>query len=52
MKEIFKLHWFCKSIVSDHDSKFTLEFWKILHREVGSKLNLNTAYHQKFDVQT
>lgn len=27
MKEVFKLYGFPKNVVSDHENKFTLEFW-------------------------
>ena len=45
MKEIFKLHGFPKTIVSNKDTKFTSSFWKVLFAYLGTKLNFNTAYH-------
>lgn len=32
-------------IVSNRDLKFTSRFWKALHHEMGTKLNLNTFIH-------
>ena len=34
-KEVFKLHWLPKTIVSDRDSRFTGAFWQELFRLVG-----------------
>ena len=36
MKDIFKLHGFPKAIISDRDTKFTSNFWKVLHIWVQS----------------
>ena len=52
MKEIFKLHGLPKAIVSDRDVKFTSNFWKGLFADLGTKLNLSTAYHPRIDGQT
>ena len=49
MKEIFKLHGFPKSIVYDKDVKFTSNFLKGLFVDLGTKLNLTTAYHPQKD---
>ena len=35
MKEIFRLHGFPKTIVSNRDEKFTYIFWKWLFQELG-----------------
>ena len=45
MKEIARLHGVPKAIISNRDSKFTSNFWKILFQEFGTNLNLSTAYH-------
>ena len=39
-------------IVSDHDSKFTLKWWRTLHQVLGAKLLLSTSFHPQTDGQT
>ncbi|XP_073057239.1 uncharacterized protein [Primulina eburnea] len=43
--QIVRLHGISVSIVSDRDTRFTSEFWKSLHRALGTKLAFSTAYH-------
>lgn len=52
MKDIFRLHVFLKNIISNQDIKFTFEFCKSLHKEVGTKLNFNFSYHHEMDGKT
>ena len=47
MKEIFRLHGMPKEIVSDRDTKFTLNFWKSLMVSLETKLLFNTTSHPK-----
>jgi hypothetical protein len=51
MKEIFKLHDMPKEIVSERDTKFTLNFWKSLMTSLETKLLFSTAYHPQTDRQ-
>ncbi|XP_073046111.1 uncharacterized protein [Primulina eburnea] len=50
--EIVRLHGVPVSIVSDRDPRFTSEFWKSLHRAMGSRLAFSTAYHPQSDGQS
>ena len=45
MKEISRMHGIPKAIVYDWDPKFTSNFYCILLRKFGTKLNHSTAYH-------
>ena len=51
-KEVFKLHGFPKSIVSDIDNIIFSVFWKKLFKMVGTNLTPNTRYHTQNDVKT
>lgn len=51
-REIVRLHGLPTSIVSDRDSKFTATFWRELHRLMGTRLLMSTAYHPQTDGST
>ena len=52
IKEIFRIHGLPRSIISDHDTKFTSKFWTSLFEALGTQLNFSTAYHPQMDGQT
>ncbi|KAI3757501.1 hypothetical protein L6452_05041 [Arctium lappa] len=50
--EVVSRHGIPLSIVSDRDSRFTSRFWGALHQELGTRVNLSTAYHPQSDGQS
>ena len=49
IQEIVRLHGLPDTIVSDRDTKFTLIFWREVHRMLGAKLLMSTAFHPQMD---
>ena len=52
LKEVVRLHTVPKSIVLDRDTKLTSTFWHELHRLMGTKLLMSTAFHPQMDGAT
>ena len=52
LKEVVRLHGVPKSIVSDHNTKFTSTFWHELHKLMGTKLLMSTVFHPQMDGVT
>ncbi|CAA7023600.1 unnamed protein product [Microthlaspi erraticum] len=52
INQIVKLHGVPADIVSDRDPRFTAAFWKALQGEMGTELNLSTAFHPETDGHT
>nr|GEY14064.1 putative reverse transcriptase domain-containing protein [Tanacetum cinerariifolium] len=52
MKEVATRHRVPVSIISDRDGRFTSLFWKALHKALGTRLDMITAYHPHTDGQS
>nr|GEU33018.1 retrotransposable element Tf2 [Tanacetum cinerariifolium] len=52
IKEVVIRHGVPVSIISDHDGRFTSLFWQALHKALGTRLDMSTAYHPKTDGQS
>lgn len=52
VRQIVKIHGVPVSIVSDHDSRFTSNFWRSLQASLGTQLKFSTAYHPQTDGQS
>ncbi|GJE92037.1 polyprotein [Phanerochaete sordida] len=52
VRDIVRLHGLPDSIVSDRDSKFTSRFWQEVHRLLGTRLLMSTAFHPQTDGAT
>jgi hypothetical protein len=51
-EEVYKLHGLPKNIISDRDVLFTSVFWDKLHKLLGTKLRMSSAYHPQTDGST
>jgi hypothetical protein len=51
-EEVYKHHGIPVNIISDRDVLFTSVFWEHLHRLLGSKLRMSSAYHPQTDGAT
>ena len=52
LKEVVRLHGVTELIVLDCDTKFTSMFWCELHKLMGTKLLMSTAFHPQTDGTT
>ena len=52
LDQVFKLHGFPETIISDRGSVFTSKFWSRLLELCGVKRKLSTSYHPQIDGQT
>ncbi|GJY08670.1 reverse transcriptase domain-containing protein [Tanacetum coccineum] len=52
MKEVVTRHGLPVSIISGRDGRFTSLFWKVLHKALGTRLDMITAYHPQTDGQS
>nr|GFA99549.1 putative reverse transcriptase domain-containing protein [Tanacetum cinerariifolium] len=51
-KEVVTRHGVPVSIISDRDGRFTSLFWQALHKALGTRLDMSTAYHPETDGQS
>nr|GEU51246.1 putative reverse transcriptase domain-containing protein [Tanacetum cinerariifolium] len=52
IKEVVTRHGVPVSIISNHDGRFTSLFWQALHKALGTRLDMSTAYHPETDGQS
>ncbi|GKB30753.1 putative reverse transcriptase domain-containing protein [Tanacetum coccineum] len=51
LKEVVTRHGIPVSIICDHDPRFTSNFWRSFQKAMGTRLDMNTAYHPQTDGQ-
>src|SRR5688572_8275278 len=49
IREIIRLHGVPTSIVSDRGAQFTSRFWRSIQEQMGTRLELSTAFHPQTD---
>lgn len=52
INEIVRLHGIPIYIVSDWDTRFTTRFWEALQCSLGTRLDINNAFHPQTDGQS
>nr|GEX58136.1 putative reverse transcriptase domain-containing protein [Tanacetum cinerariifolium] len=52
IKKVVTRHGVPVSIIFDRDGRFTSLFWKALHKALGTRLDMSTAYHPETDGQS
>nr|GEV46682.1 putative reverse transcriptase domain-containing protein [Tanacetum cinerariifolium] len=52
MKEVVTRHGVPVSIIFDRDGRFTSLFWQALHKALGTRLDMSTAYHPETNGQS
>ncbi|GJZ22369.1 putative reverse transcriptase domain-containing protein [Tanacetum coccineum] len=52
LKEVVSRHGVPVSIISDRDGRFASHFWRSLHKALGTRLDMSTAYHSQIDGQS
>ena len=52
ISEVVRLHGVPLSIILDRGTQFTSMFWRTLHAELGTRLDLSTGFHPQTDGQS
>nr|GEY89317.1 reverse transcriptase domain-containing protein [Tanacetum cinerariifolium] len=52
LKEVVSRHGVPVSIISNHDGRFTSQFWQSLQEALGTQLDMSTTYHPQTDGQS
>nr|GEY96026.1 putative reverse transcriptase domain-containing protein [Tanacetum cinerariifolium] len=52
LKEVVTRHGIPVSIICDRDPRFTSNFWKAFQKDMGTRLDMSTAYHPETDGQS
>ncbi|GJT54636.1 putative reverse transcriptase domain-containing protein [Tanacetum coccineum] len=52
MNEVVTRHGIPVSIICDHDGIFTSNFWRAFQKDLGTHLDMSTAYHPQTDGQS
>ena len=52
IREIVRLHGVPISIISDRGTQFTSHFWRSMQKELGTRVDLSTAFHPQNDGQS
>ncbi|GKB43601.1 putative reverse transcriptase domain-containing protein [Tanacetum coccineum] len=52
LKEVVSRHGVPVLIISDRDGRFASHFWRSLHKALGTRPDMSTAYHPQTDVQS
>ncbi|GKB62623.1 putative reverse transcriptase domain-containing protein [Tanacetum coccineum] len=52
LKEVVSRHGVPVSIISDHNDRFTSQFWQSLQEALGMQLDMSTSYHPETDGQS
>ncbi|GJY60948.1 putative reverse transcriptase domain-containing protein [Tanacetum coccineum] len=52
IKEVATRHGIPVSIIYDRNPRFSLNFWKLLQKALGTSLDMSTAYHPETDGQS
>ncbi|GJR65150.1 putative reverse transcriptase domain-containing protein [Tanacetum coccineum] len=51
LKEVVTRHGIPVSIICDRDPRFTSNFWRSLQKDLGTSMDMSTAYHPQTDGQ-